>query len=64
MTVEEIIRAWIDEEYRLSLSEEQLVLLPEHPAGLVELDDTLLDAVAGALKCYKTGTIHMSKLIM
>jgi mersacidin/lichenicidin family type 2 lantibiotic len=63
MTVEEIIRAWTDEEYRLSLSEEQLLLLPEHPAGLVELDDTLLEAVGGASQRPTIGP-YRSGLIM
>ena len=29
----DIIRAWKDEEYRLSLTEEQRALLPDNPAG-------------------------------
>ena len=29
----DIVRAWKDEEYRASLSEEERGLLPEHPAG-------------------------------
>jgi mersacidin/lichenicidin family type 2 lantibiotic len=37
-----IIRAWKDEEYRLSLDE-----MPAHPAGLVELTDADLEQVAG-----------------
>ena len=47
MAILDIIRAWKDEEYRLSLSEEQRALLPEHPAGLIELTDLELGAVAG-----------------
>jgi mersacidin/lichenicidin family type 2 lantibiotic len=42
-----IIRAWKAEEYRPSLSEAERVLLPAHPAGLIELADAELDAVAG-----------------
>ena len=34
-----IIRAWKDEDYRLSLSEAERAVLPGHPAGLVELPD-------------------------
>lgn len=37
MTNLDIIRAWKDEEYRVSLSDEQRALLPEHPAGAIEL---------------------------
>jgi mersacidin/lichenicidin family type 2 lantibiotic len=47
MSYLDIIRAWKDEEYRLSLSEEQRAVLPEHPAGLMELVDAELDDVAG-----------------
>jgi mersacidin/lichenicidin family type 2 lantibiotic len=46
MTREEIIRAWLDEDYRLGLSPEQQAQAA-HPAGPVELLDELLDAVAG-----------------
>ena len=47
MTTREIIRAWKDAKYRLSLSEEQRAQLPENPAGLIELRDEDLGAVAG-----------------
>jgi mersacidin/lichenicidin family type 2 lantibiotic len=49
MSQREIIRAWKDEEYRQSLSETERSLLPEHPAGLLELTDLQLDAAAGGL---------------
>ena len=49
MSKETIIRAWRDEEYLLSLSEELRALLPEHPAGLFELTDEDLEQVAGGL---------------
>ena len=52
MSYLEIIRAWKDEEFRLSLSEEQRALLPEHPAGLIELTDAELDTVAGGAASY------------
>jgi mersacidin/lichenicidin family type 2 lantibiotic len=45
----DIIRAWKDEEYRLSLTEEQRALLPDNPAGLPELSDSDLESVAGGL---------------
>ena len=45
----DIIRAWKDPEYRRSLSEAELASLPGHPAGLIELSDTDLDAIAGGL---------------
>jgi mersacidin/lichenicidin family type 2 lantibiotic len=45
----DIIRAWKDEEYRLSLNEAERALLPENPAGLIELTDADLDATTGGL---------------
>lgn len=37
----DIVRAWKDEEYRLSLSDEQFAMLPDNPAGLVEITNPL-----------------------
>jgi mersacidin/lichenicidin family type 2 lantibiotic len=48
MDSEQTIRAWKDEDYRLSLGEAELSALPEHPAGLIDLaDDRLADASGG-----------------
>ncbi|HEY7124228.1 MAG TPA: mersacidin/lichenicidin family type 2 lantibiotic [Ktedonobacterales bacterium] len=44
----DIVRAWKDAEYRQSLSAEEQALLPEHPAGAIELTDEDLDRLAGA----------------
>ncbi|HZO76127.1 MAG TPA: mersacidin/lichenicidin family type 2 lantibiotic [Ktedonobacteraceae bacterium] len=42
------IRAWKDSEYRETLSAEELALLPEHPAGQIELtEEDLLNVVGG-----------------
>jgi mersacidin/lichenicidin family type 2 lantibiotic len=43
----DIIRMWKDEEYRLSLSDAEQALLPDHPAGFITLTDAELGAVAG-----------------
>ncbi len=43
----DVIRAWKDEEYRNSLTPDQLAALPENPAGFVELDDQTLEASVG-----------------
>lgn len=48
MTNKNIIRAWKDEAYRTSLSEAERAMLPENPAGKVELTDAQLEA-AGAM---------------
>jgi len=42
MSESDVIRAWKDEEYRAGLSEAQLAMLPQNPAGLVELTNPLL----------------------
>jgi mersacidin/lichenicidin family type 2 lantibiotic len=47
MSHEDIIRAWKDEDYRNSLSEEQRAQLPENPAGMVELSNESMQAIAG-----------------
>ena len=47
MRNEDIIRAWKDEAYRADLADDQLTHLPAHPAGMVELEDEDLEAVAG-----------------
>ena len=44
----DIIRAWRDPDYRLSLTDAERKQLPEHPSGLVELDDIDLAGVAGS----------------
>lgn len=47
MKKSEIIRAWTDEEYRDSLSAEERAQVPEHPAGLLSIDDDVLSSIAG-----------------
>ena len=47
MSRENVIRAWKDPEYRASLSSAERSALPEHPAGLVELEPVELNRVAG-----------------
>ena len=41
------IRAWKDEEYRLSLSSAERAQLPAHPAGLIELTEADLGNIGG-----------------
>lgn len=55
MSTKNIIRAWKDEAYRNSLSQEELAQLPANPVGLIELDDAELEIVAGGASC-ETGT--------
>ena len=45
MPTTEVVRAWIDRDYRAGLSADELAALPEHPAGSV---DDELDQLLGA----------------
>jgi mersacidin/lichenicidin family type 2 lantibiotic len=47
MDNEQIIRAWKDEEYRSALGETESALLPENPAGIVDISDESLGKVGG-----------------
>ncbi|MBR8834759.1 MAG: mersacidin/lichenicidin family type 2 lantibiotic [Stigonema ocellatum SAG 48.90 = DSM 106950] len=46
----DIIRAWKDENYRNSLSDEQHSLLPKNPAGMIELSDEEMESIVGGYK--------------
>jgi mersacidin/lichenicidin family type 2 lantibiotic len=46
----DIARAWKDEEYRNSLTEEQKKQLPENPAGQAEITDEDLGNVSGGMR--------------
>ena len=56
MSLNHIIDAWRDEEYRESLDAETRSLLPENPAGEIELTDAELADVDGgtSLTCLVT----------
>ncbi len=49
MNIELIIRAWKDEDFRTSLSEQELNLLPENPVGEVELNEDELGMQSGQI---------------
>jgi mersacidin/lichenicidin family type 2 lantibiotic len=42
-----VVRAWKDEEYRLSLSDAERARLPENPAGLLDQTETELEQAVG-----------------
>ena len=67
MTALDIMRAWKDEEYRLSLTEAQRAELPAHPAGLIEREDAELEVAAGgagnATEVGCTGMTHCDMLL-
>ena len=43
----DVVRAWRDEEYRNSLTEEERASLPENPAGTAVVEDSVLHTLAG-----------------
>ena len=47
MSIQDIIRAWKDANYRSSLSEHEQALLPAKPAGAIALTDEDLGMVVG-----------------
>lgn len=49
MSIEHVIRAWRDEEYRESLDAEQSAMLPESPVGAIDLTESeMAEAEGGA----------------
>ncbi len=57
-----IIRAWKDPLYRSTLSAAQKALVPEHPAGLVELTDEDLGVVAGGIMATTHSTVTQNDI--
>src|SRR4051812_33534826 len=51
----DVIRAWKDESYRLSLSDAERASLPQNPAGSVELTGAEAAAVEGGLAALACG---------
>jgi mersacidin/lichenicidin family type 2 lantibiotic len=45
----DIIRAWKDEDYRNSLTEDQRSQLPENPAGMLELSNSEMESLKGGM---------------
>ncbi len=45
----DVVRAWRDEEYRNSLTPEELATLPESPAGIATVDETALRSITGGV---------------
>ncbi len=61
MTVNNIIRAWRDPLFRSGLTEAERALVPDNPAGMIELHGTALDAVAGASGAAGSGSSKSGK---
>ena len=53
MKKQDIIRAWRDSEFYASLSEEDRAALPMNPAALPDVEDDVLNSVAGG--CISVG---------
>ena len=49
-----ILEAWRNEEYYLSLSEEERAGIPEHPSGILDVEDDVLRTIAGGCGVYYT----------
>ncbi|MDB9373349.1 mersacidin/lichenicidin family type 2 lantibiotic [Nodularia sphaerocarpa] len=58
----DIIRAWKDEEYRNSLSEEQRSMLPENPAGILEMADQEIQNLVGGEARYASQPVQSAYL--
>ncbi len=63
MAMVEIIRAWKDEDYRLGLDAQQWAMVPDHPAGdiellEVELEDASTSAATNGTMIYTGCTPH------
>ena len=50
MKKNQILAAWRDEEYFLSLSDEERAQIPEHPAGLLDVEDDILRSITGGCR--------------
>jgi len=61
MTVTDIVRAWRDPVFRSALSDAERAQLPDNPAGMIELDGTVLEAVAGGSGAAGSGSSGSSR---
>jgi mersacidin/lichenicidin family type 2 lantibiotic len=55
MSNEDVIRAWKDEDYCSSLSQERRSQLPDNPAGAIDLSEKEMEIIAG-------GRINLSRV--
>lgn len=60
MKKNEILAAWRDEEYFLGLSDEERAQIPEHPAGILALEDDVLGSITGGCSTTKMGACPTS----
>lgn len=57
MDKKDIVRAWRDPDYYQSLTDAERAVMPDHPAGIVELSDRELNGVTGGEVAVITGQI-------
>jgi mersacidin/lichenicidin family type 2 lantibiotic len=53
MKKRQILEAWRNEEYYLSLSEEERARIPEHPSGLLDIEDEALRSIRGGCGTFQ-----------
>ena len=58
----DIIRAWKDEDYANSLTDAQRAMLPQNPAGIIELTDRDLDGATGAAEAATISLVTICSL--
>jgi mersacidin/lichenicidin family type 2 lantibiotic len=63
MKMEKIVHSWKDEDYRMSLSSDEQALLPDNPAGLIELSDAELGGMAGGMEDRSWGGCYSQRFI-
>ena len=59
MSTLQIVRAWKDESYRNSLTQEQRAALPAHPAGTIEFVRGAVAAKTNGNKCAPVPTTQL-----
>ena len=47
MKKKQVLEAWRNEEYYLSLSAEERAEIPDHPSGLLDVEDDVLMTITG-----------------
>lgn len=52
----DVARAWRDEDYYMSLTEEERASLGDHPAGAVSVSDEILGSITGGCAGYTSKT--------
>jgi mersacidin/lichenicidin family type 2 lantibiotic len=54
---QKLIKVWKDPQYRAQLTPDELAALPQHPAGVAEIDRALLAQITGGAQMPSQGWI-------